>query len=677
MLLLMKHTELSKDYYLNNIMRYLNELGNLYSDLLCEDLQSSLNQARNILKNNGIEPVEQWLDQLKMVPQYVAIHDEQNRVANKDSNLPALAYWLVADGNLATVDNDYSQYINTPSLWRRNYLNTAVEDLKNEISAKKLFKPSVEKRDLIRSHFIKIAETIHRNYVPPKAKESKTAFKMGSRNEDVVYEDDDIIIYRADDKHKCIKYGTGSNLCISNRGGGNYYWKYRMGKMRIHDDLGMTTYFIVFKNEYYPDGRNKVILVDHLGDENGPVDKWSWNQIFDDRGDFNNDDYDITPRELIKKYPELENPFKQKVMPFIPYGKNENRYLELDQQSHRDIMFPYDMNFQDSTMDYRLNDFLDNNFEDVDMAIEAGWNMQRTEKAWDELAKLFPRQIEDLVKKYAFLEVGDKLLSDIIPIRVVLKYLSKGDINKYLKDLEDVNPTHIQSYFSKALMENPDSEILADKVFSNSRYALSFVTRLSQKLPNSARDIPDNIAKRMAPNILDYLEEVEGEWRDQFRTSGLKINDWISDNLFNEILKYPDQARHLLERFVGYDELNSKWTVYTPNESITSGPIAVWNDRFKKLVDVVSQSDHESVVYLNRHLEQDSIPEQIWNAVRHSPKKLDSLRHAYNLDKVPDKEWNNALKSYDTLRAFLKKGRNKQFGIEELYKRSVRLNIIQ
>lgn len=368
-----------------------------YYQILEEDLQSSLNQARNILKsNNAGESTEAILRNLKAIYDDVEFEDDQHQVANKDTNIPALAFWLIADPSYNRIREDYRQYINTRSLYQRDFLINTVENLKKEITQRKLFKNPEEKLSLIKQTFSKLVEIIHQEYTPPVSKDTNKKFVSGEQNEDVVYEDDNIVVYRADSKAKCIKYGSGSSLCISTKGGGNYYWSYRMGNMR-NDGLGMTTYFVYWKNS---DNR---ILIDALGDEDGPSGTYSWNPIRQ------NTDRDVTPEQLISNLPELAEPFSQNVFQFIPYGEKEKRFQWIAENVH------YLLDPQLQTLeDYEM--FIENFEEDTGLKYEG----------WDTISKkLGEESVAYLVKKYAG-------LGNLVDIATQERFLTPKDREWYL-----------------------------------------------------------------------------------------------------------------------------------------------------------------------------------------------------------------------------------------------------
>lgn len=384
-----------------------------FFNLILEDLQSSINQSIKILTSNGYSPEEasQAVDTIRTIMREVGdrVNAQQKRF-NVDANIPILSYLLIS---LKDVDRDpyvkikreYETYLSSPEATAKKILTTAFDKLRNEIQAKKLFKPSTEKTQFIVSWGTKLIEEIHK-YI----KSDETDTPVVKSDEDVVYENDDIVIYRADSKNKCIAYGAGSNLCISTKGGGNFYWAYRMGEMRRSiDGLGMTTYFVFWKDT------NERILIDALGNEDGPANKYSWNNIEKD-GKYDNEDEDITPKELIKMHPELKDPFSKNVFQFIPYGEDERRFIYI-QKNISEIWDSRLKTFKDYEMflegqdpdDYYNSTFI--RFDTWSHLIESG--------------RMSEAEAKILVKKYAGLNFN-------LDIETQKELLSPSDRNWYL-----------------------------------------------------------------------------------------------------------------------------------------------------------------------------------------------------------------------------------------------------
>lgn len=426
-----------------------------YFQLIEEDTQSFINQAKKILASNGyseefVKHITNIIDSVE-----VGIPPQQKRF-NADSNIPILAYMLICNAEngrpLSVLSSDYKAYVESPSATRQNILVNAFNELRGTIQKNKWFKPSDDKKIYIFEWGNKLVEKIHElQVVDTNQKQLKL-----TDTDDVVYDDNLITVYRADSKAKCIKYGSGSTLCISTKGGGNYYWSYRMGNMH-HEGLGMTTYFV-----YWKDGSNR-ILIDALGDEDGPANKYSWNPIKP------NTDRDVTAMGLIKQYPELEEPFLKDVFQFIPYGDREVRYKWIEEN----VSY---------ITDTRLK-----TLEDYEMFVE-GYDKDEYDSpfigidAWDTLEEMvgvkFGKDfVSYLVKKFAG-------LGNFIDKKTIDKYLTPKDGDWYLdiliKDFDEdenfmyyfealnfKNVPHrlIEEYFDKLILG--DDEIVAVEEFVN------------------------------------------------------------------------------------------------------------------------------------------------------------------------------------------------------------------
>jgi hypothetical protein len=399
-----------------------------FFNLILEDLKSSINQANKILTSNEFSPEEasQAVDKIKGIMDEVGrgVSNQQKRF-NTDSNIPILSYILLAlkdagGDPYAKLKREYQTYLASEEATNKKILTIAFDKLRNEIQGKKLFKPSPEKTQIIVSWGTNLIEEIHK-YI----KADKTESPVVRSNEDVVYENNDIVVYRADSKNKCIAYGAGSNLCISVKGGGNYYWAYRMGEMRQRqglDDYGMTTYFVFWKDT------NERILIDALGDEDGPANKYSWNNIEKD-GTYDNVDADITPEELIKMHPELQEPFSNNVFQFVPYGEDEKRFKYI--QDHISDISNSELK---TLKDYEM--FLEG--ADPDDYVNNIFIRFRTWSHLIESNKLSEEEARTLVKKYAGLNFN-------LDIETQQELLSPSDRNWYLntvipkrEDAEDI-----------------------------------------------------------------------------------------------------------------------------------------------------------------------------------------------------------------------------------------------
>lgn len=450
-----------------------------FFNLILEDLQSSINQGTKILTSNEFTPEEasQAVGKIKGIMDEVVgrgVPNQQKRF-NTDSNIPILSYILLAlkdagGDPYVKLKREYQTYLASEEATKKKILTVAFDTLRNEIQGKKLFKPSPEKTQLIVSWGTKLIEEIHK-YI----KADETEAPVVRSDEDVVYENDDIAVYRADSKNKCIAYGAGSNLCISTKGGGNFYWAYRMGEMRrTGDGLGMTTYFVFWKDT------NERILIDALGNDTGPANKYSWNNIEKD-GKYDNVDKDITPDELIEMHPELREPFSKNVFQFIPYGEDEKR-------------FKYIQDYIEAIEDRRLK-----TLKDYEMFLEGKDPDDYTNSvfipfvSWIRLIQynnLSLEKVKSIVKKYAALNFN-------VDIKTQKELLSPADRAWYLNTVisKRISAIDILGYISSVhRVEIPD-ELYKILSVNNGGYGIYRVWDLMSSYYDA-----DTLKKYFSPN---------------------------------------------------------------------------------------------------------------------------------------------------------------------------------
>ena len=393
------------------------KLQNIY--MLMEDYNSSVNQTKNILKNNNVQNWEQITKDLERIYDSVRFEDDEHKNSRSDQDIPSLAFLILTGWNTNRISELYNKYCNTKAIYSKNYLTRWSQEIRNTIQKNKWFKPSEEKTKYLQEEATALIELVHKHYVPVENKTEEPEEYKGD-DEDVVFDNDKLLIYRADSMDKCILYGN-KNLCISYPKKDNYYWKYRLGKMR-GDDKGMTTYFVNWK-----DGSNK-ILIDALGDEDGGVDAYSWNPIS------TNSDSDISKEELIRKFPELKEPFDRNVFQFVEYGENEKRAYEIDENIR-------------SILDKKLN-----GFSDYDIFVQLDKNISDSD--WNNL-KLDDKTKRILFKKYmgaggfVSLENIEKYgtTKDLPWYEDILSRAKDKSIRYYLNVKGDVTNPKIKEYY--------------------------------------------------------------------------------------------------------------------------------------------------------------------------------------------------------------------------------------
>lgn len=352
--------------------------------ILREGVEEFKKQAQNILKNNNIEDAESVVDKLQNVIEDVE-RDIENDIKNlvKGDHIVALAFiYLNGLTNFDVIKEEYRSYIDTYTLSKNNVLSTMAKDILQEIKSRKLFKDVDEKMRLIRQKVNEFISELHSLQGSGEKDEKKVAGSENIDEQDIVYDDENILVVLADSRLKCIKYGN-PNLCISWTGARNYYWAYRMGKYRA-DNMGMTTYFVINKSD------GDKYLIDVLGDEDGPNGGYSWNPIHP------NNDTDISKEDLINKFPELKPAFEKGAFKFLPYSDMEERFSYIDESI-------------DSITDDRLK-----TKEDYWMFIESGKKIEPDE--WDKIPKgIRNAAIEKYISVGENFNVPDEMFEDLSP----------------------------------------------------------------------------------------------------------------------------------------------------------------------------------------------------------------------------------------------------------------------
>ena len=142
-------------------------------------------------------------------------------------------------------------------------------------------------------------------------------------NKNKIYEDDGIIVLLATDAknpnqtvRNCKKFGANLNICICNSSGKSYCYNDRWKK-------NLTVHFVWLKN------KKRFIIIDVYPDGgfsyNGIEIKKNW--CFINEMNYNLDIKD-TMENIVLKYPELKNAFKNNVFKSIPMQKEEIEFFK-------------------------------------------------------------------------------------------------------------------------------------------------------------------------------------------------------------------------------------------------------------------------------------------------------------------------------------------------------------
>lgn len=142
--------------------------------------------------------------------------------------------------------------------------NANVRELEDDYKAYQKFFPNVKLNQF--NSYIDWTEKVHakrdESSYQSRNKEIKDIEVEGQDKENVLADDENVLILKGDDEHKCVRYGKGYSFCISRPFGGNMYGTYRLSK-------ASTFYFVYFKKIPKKDERHIMVL-------DRTKDGWEW-----------------------------------------------------------------------------------------------------------------------------------------------------------------------------------------------------------------------------------------------------------------------------------------------------------------------------------------------------------------------------------------------------------------
>ena len=132
---------------------------------------------------------------------------------------------------------------------------------------------------------------------------------------DVAYEDDDVLIFAPDEKHKCInirkKFAPDRRWCTSWEGSSNYYYNYRLNQ-------NLTLYYIINKNLPESDLNYASVIL---------VDKWGEMRLADGSNSGRYAGSTVMPwSEILKKVPVLKG--KENYLKAKPYSDEDMQKMQ-------------------------------------------------------------------------------------------------------------------------------------------------------------------------------------------------------------------------------------------------------------------------------------------------------------------------------------------------------------
>lgn len=291
--------------------------------------------------------------------------------------------------------------------------------------------------------------------------------------EDVLYEDDEIIILDTDTKAKCVRYGAGESWCIT-KPELNYYNTYRLS-------YGATPYFVLQKNVEGNEhklvilnyGDNKYSIADrsNTGDRSGGESfSKPWSGIEREIPNLSGkQDYfkyrDITEDE--RKYAELLDKIKDEFKDDDLQGLIDSYANKLMINGSYVTSGDFIRDLAANQMYFSNNQLNSLNKESLDSLIEAGYfvNKYIDSRLFDEV--LSPSQINRILK----LKIDNKIVLD----RDFLNMLSGDNLKKYLLnriEAHNNNDTYYTSDSTKAKLTNNEIK-LVKKYFPNQKLSAS------------------------------------------------------------------------------------------------------------------------------------------------------------------------------------------------------------
>lgn len=189
------------------------------------------------------------------------------------------------------------------------------DEIKKVIKRFDQIKDNVDQRDILQYSWDDLVDTAAS--IEPKRIKAGKINDGEVDNADLVYNQNGIRVYKAGDKKACIKYGHGYSFCISARGLGNAYARYRAG---VEDESSPAlTYFVFDDNR--PSGKhlngryldNTHLLVVMVEEDNGGYSITE--------ADNNGTEWYETFEEAADTYPQLKG--LKNILKYEPPSEND------------------------------------------------------------------------------------------------------------------------------------------------------------------------------------------------------------------------------------------------------------------------------------------------------------------------------------------------------------------
>lgn len=491
----------------------------LYLEGAAEDMMN------NILRKNN---VPQELHDLFLTK-------ENNKLVFKTDDVPLLYKWIQNENaNTRTLKDDYKNYQkffgNTPLTNFTSYL-----DFTEKVHAKR------DEADYLNRH-----------------KNVGNIELEGSDKENIIENNDEILILKGDDEHKCVKYGKGYSFCISRGGGGNMYGNYRLSK-------ASTFYFIFFKNIPKEDERH-IMVLDRT--DSG----WEWtfgkNQTKVVQGGW---DEIVAQFPILAKYEDKfvnkpltpeEEEYQNKLQKFV-YNPSMEIFNKFSYKEKADVL-KFGMSIPLDVFE-SLDKYLKNEWISVGPKISIDIYNILTDKEKERFVTVRKQQLNQILEDiYEFSDlINDDNISEVdFQILSNDEYFSEQFIKPFYEDLEKVKNNYIknkeQYYITDYYYDNIHRKndafakkaveyFIKNKIFMPFMVTTKYTDSFGIKYPEEYKKAIE-IASRDVKFGALFIEEIANAYARYDEDYPLPLE--ISKNLINEKdpIKYIGYISHILIR---------------------------------------------------------------------------------------------------------------------------------
>lgn len=406
------------------------------------------------------------------------------------------------------------------------------DEIKKVIKRFDQIKDNIKQRDILKYTWDNLIDTVT-SYEPKRIKAGK--INNGEvDNADLVSNKNGVRVYKAGSKKACIKYGNNYSFCISARGTGNAYSKYRVG---VPDESDPSLAYFVFDDNrpsgndeegYYIDPTHLLVVM-----ANEPYDGFQTYTITE--ADNYSTDFFESFEEAVQAYPQLKG--LKDILIYEPpsdadidvkiYNIEQEREeaLENYNSEHGIIDLPLDQEtaislIKGSSQIYQLQliNKYHNDLDDVTTYMVVKNDEQLKDKIkywsntdWDVKFKKVP--MTDEIKKYVlgYIEVADKYNKQISKIK--LQSLKE---NQSLKNKSLLNKELVKEFMKHVKNELKLDSLPKIKLSNDSQEAVKHGSwggyRPGEKSIRivTAKRHPADIFRTLAHELVHYKQDLTG-----------------------------------------------------------------------------------------------------------------------------------------------------------------------